>query len=151
MVFRKCLFKLSSISHHYRRWWGLQTFIYVYAWINLTGLEYLDIGHLQIRKQMKLWKYPTWCDSHHNKTKIETLQKCKINNRLYHLDKIVIGFTPIYLQELFPRRLQQLTRYPLWNSHNFTVQPLVLHFTQTHFSQTGKWKPLNLEIESQSQ
>ena len=57
----------------------------------------------------------------YDETKWETLQKRRTKHKLCQLYKMINGLTPAYLQQLIPERVQQLSRYSLRNSQNFSL------------------------------
>ena len=59
----------------------------------------------------------------YDETKWETLQRRRNKHKLIQLFKMINGQVPPYLQQLIPLRVQQIARYPLRNSQNYSVPP----------------------------
>ena len=59
----------------------------------------------------------------YDETKWETLQRRRNKHKLFELFKMINGQVPPYLQQLIPLRVQQIARYPLRNSQNYSVPP----------------------------
>ena len=77
----------------------------------------------------------------YDETKWKTLQKRRTEDKLCQLYKMINGLTPAYLQQLIPERVQQLSRYPLRNSQNFSlpVSRTVTYYTSFLPSTIRDW------------
>lgn len=82
-------------------------------------------------------------------TKCETLSKRRYEQKLCHLYKIINGATPVYLHRLLPPRVQQISRYPLRNSDDFStpISHTVTYSTSFIPSTIRDWNALSQNIK----
>ena len=86
----------------------------------------------------------------YDETKWETLQKRRTKHKLCQLYKMINGLTPAYLQHLIPERVQQLSRYSLRNSQNFSlpVSRTVTYSTSFLPSTIRDWNSLSTDLKN---
>jgi hypothetical protein len=72
------------------------------------------------------------------------------NHKLNLYYKMVNGLTPSYLQELLPRRVAEVSNYPLRNARNMSQFPARTTRYKTSFmpSTTALWNSLSLQIRN---